>query len=78
MWVAEDFGWSLLQMLRMNRGTADVPIILCTGALAHVRETENHLMRMKIEVVYKPFQIDHLLDVIQRVLAAKGETVPTH
>lgn len=78
MWAAEDFGWSLLQMLRMNRGTADMPIILCTGALAHVRETENHLMTMKIEVVYKPFQIDHLLDVIQRVLAAKGETVPTH
>ena len=73
MWAAEDFGWSLLQMLRMNRGTAQVPIILCTGAIAHVKETQDHLMTMKVEVIYKPFEIDHLLDVIRRVLAVEGE-----
>ena len=78
MWAAEDFGWSLLQMLRMNRGTAQVPIILCTGAVAHVWETEDHLMTMKVDVVYKPFEIDHLIDVIRRVLAADGEIVPSH
>ncbi len=65
-------------MLRMNRGTAEVPIILRTGAVTHVRETEDHLMTMKVEVVYKPFQIDHLLGVIQRVLTAEGDMVPTH
>ena len=77
MWAAEDFGWSLLQMLRMNRGTAQVPIVLCTGAIAHVKATQDHLMTMKVEVIYKPFQIDHLLEMIRSVLAAEDEMVAT-
>lgn len=72
MWASEDDGWSLLQMLRMNRATAKVPIILCTGAVTHVRETEGHLATMGIEVVFKPFDIEHLLEAIDRLLTGTG------
>lgn len=68
MWATEDDGWTLLQMLRMNRATAEVPIVLCTGAVTHVRETEGHLEAMGVAVVFKPFHIDDLLETIHRVL----------
>ena len=75
MWASEDDGWSLLQMLRMNRATATVPIILCTGAVSHVKETEGHLETMGIEVVFKPFNIDHLLEAIERNLQPRDSRI---
>lgn len=69
MWDHEDSGWALLQMAKMSRKTKSIPIVLCTGAVKQVSELEAHLLDMKIRVVLKPFDIDHLLEVIARELA---------
>lgn len=74
MWASEDGGWSLLQMLRMNPPTAKVPIILCTGAVARVGDTEGHLATMGIEVIFKPFNIEQLLETIERCLNTTSTT----
>src|SRR5688572_27721682 len=46
MWSDEDAGWSLLQMLRMDRETAVVPIVLCTGAVREIEALQGHLEEM--------------------------------
>src|SRR5215212_11507043 len=69
MWATEDDSWSLLQMLRMDPATAAIPIVLCTGAVREVAALQPHLMDMGISVVIKPFNIDHLVDVIRERLA---------
>ena len=69
MWASDDDGWSLLQMLRMNPPTATVPIILCTGAVRHVMETEGHLDTMGIRTLFKPFEIESLLSMVRETLA---------
>ena len=63
-------GLTLLQQLKMYRPTADIPVILCTAAIKMVREQEDILKRRGIPVVYKPFDIDELLDTVQRALSA--------
>ena len=68
MWKAEDGGWSLLQLLRMNPGTKEIPIVLCTGAVAEASELEPHLAEMGVRVVLKPFDLDDLLGVIRESL----------
>lgn len=68
MWSADDAGWSLLQMLRMDRDTATIPLVLCTGAAREVEALDGHLSEMGIAVVLKPFDIDHLLRVVHGVL----------
>jgi CheY-like chemotaxis protein len=68
MWAEEDSGWSMLQMLRMDRQTKDVPIVLCTGAVREVEAMEGHLAEMGIKVVLKPFDIDHLVATVNRAL----------
>lgn len=68
MWAEEDGGWSMLQMLRMNRPTSQIPIVLCTGAARKVEEMEGHLAEMGIRVVLKPFDIDRLLSVLKEAL----------
>lgn len=69
MWAEEDAGWSVLQMLKMDRVTGQVPIILCTGAKREVSQLNDHLTRMDVSVVLKPFDIDTQLDVIVGHLA---------
>ena len=70
MWVGDDSGWSLLQMLRMSPKTSDIPIILCTGAVREVADMDARLSEMGVRVVLKPFDIDELVHVVNDVLAA--------
>lgn len=69
MWAAEDSGWALLQMLRMNPATAAIPIVLCTGAAREVEGLRGHLDNMGVRVVLKPFNIDALEGTIATAMA---------
>ena len=75
MWATEDASWSLLQMLRMDPGTAGIPIVLCTAAVRDVEALQGHLENMGVRVVLKPFNIDQLVTVIADALAKAS--VPT-
>lgn len=66
-------GWQILQMLRMQRSTAHIPVIVCTAALREVQEQEGYLVAHDVRVVYKPFDIDELLGSIQQALKARRE-----
>jgi len=68
MWAEEDSGWAMLQMLKLDRTTGAIPIILCTGAKKQVEELDGQLASMNVTVVLKPFNIDALLDAITRRL----------
>lgn len=64
----EKTGWQMLQMLKMKRSTAAIPIILCTAALAAAREQEGYLVSQGVHVVYKPFDIEQLLTNVKQLL----------
>jgi CheY-like chemotaxis protein len=63
----EGTGWQLLQAVRMDRTTRHIPIVVCTGAVHQVEQLATHLSEMNVHVVLKPFDIDHLLEVIASV-----------
>jgi CheY-like chemotaxis protein len=62
----EPAGWQFLQMLKMTRGTAQIPVIVCTAAVNQIRELGAHLHRMGVGVVLKPFNVDDLLAEIEQ------------
>jgi DNA-binding response OmpR family regulator len=66
----EDYGWQLLQKLKMNRATAKIPVIVCTAAVQLVRQFEGHLKEKAVGVVIKPFDIDDLVREIEAVWAS--------
>jgi DNA-binding response OmpR family regulator len=63
-------GWQMLQMLKMDRKTAVIPIIVCTAAIDIVRQQEGYLVSQGIHVVFKPFDIDHLLTNVNQLLGS--------
>lgn len=72
----EESGWQLLQVVRMHRSTRTIPVIICTGAVKQVTELSTHLDALGVHVVIKPFDIDVLLTIIDRVWEAQGSPTP--
>ena len=60
----EQQGWQFLQLLRMDSATLPIPVVVCTAAIAVVRELEAHLDEMGVRVVLKPFDIEQVLEAI--------------
>lgn len=73
MFGDEPIGWQFLQLLKMDRATAGIPIVVCTAAVRQAQEQEAHMRTMGVEVVLKPFDIDVILDALRRALAAAGQ-----
>lgn len=67
----ESSGWQLLQSSQMDRKTRDIPVIVCTGAVKQVTQLSDNLDSIGVHVVIKPFDIDHLIRVIDDVWAAE-------
>jgi DNA-binding response OmpR family regulator len=64
-------GWQMLQLLKMKRSTASIPVVVCTAALNVVREQEGYLISQGVHVVYKPFDIDQILTTIKLALESR-------
>jgi len=65
----EQRGWQFLELLKLDPDTRDIPVIACTAAVKLVEQLQTHLQAMGVQVVLKPFDIDHLLGEIARVWA---------
>lgn len=69
----EESGWQFLQLLKMDRETRRIPVVVCTGAARQVEAILAHLDEMGVAVVLKPFDIDHLLDILRKSLDGSAE-----
>ena len=67
----EKTGMQMLQMLKMQRSTAVIPVLVCTAALQIVREQEGYLVSQGVHVVYKPFEIDDLMANVKQLLGSQ-------
>lgn len=69
----------LLHRLTTDPRTEQIPIILCTGALHEIQPIEPELDAMGVGVVYKPFDIEHLVRMVREALGlgfASEESLP--
>jgi len=67
---AHSEGFLLLEKIRMYPPTTTIPVILCTAAVGEVCEQAEVLRQKGIPVIYKPLDLDELLEVIYELLPA--------
>ena len=68
-----DEGWRLARQIRTVPGFERLPVIVCSGDLPALLEIEPAVAgTARAETLAKPFAIDQLLEVIDRLL---GETI---
>lgn len=66
-------GLLLLEKLRLYPPTRTIPVILCTAAANVIREQEEMLQQKGVPVLYKPFDLEELLQVIRSLLPPQSE-----
>lgn len=64
---------TLLHHLTMGPRSERIPIILCTGAKREIETIRPELDAMGVAVVYKPFDIDHIVRVAHESLGLVSE-----
>ncbi len=69
----EVYGWQFLQMLKMNRETAHLPVVVCTTNLRAIEDNQAWMASKGIRVVAKPFDVDELLAAIEVLLGKANE-----
>jgi CheY-like chemotaxis protein len=74
----EKIGFQLLQRLKMDRATARIPTIICSAAVKDLKEIEGYLMSKNVGVLYKPFEVDDLIALVNRKLAEISDPEVSH
>lgn len=69
-------GWVVLTQLRADERARDLPVILCTAASERVKPFEETLSETGTRVLEKPFDLDHMLEMIREALAPAQAPVP--
>ena len=69
----EKVGFQFLQRLKMDRETASIPVIVCSGAVRELKEMEGYLVSKNVGVLYKPFDVDELLDLVKLKLEQSAD-----
>ena len=59
--------FAVLDLLHADDGTRHIPVLLCTGAVQEVQEQADRLNRDGVEVLFKPFDIEVLLERVTRL-----------
>jgi DNA-binding response OmpR family regulator len=72
-------GLDILQSLKSQRATADIPVIVYTAAVIEAEEVEHLVERDParyngVSVLQKPFELDALLERVQSVLGTAQAT----
>lgn len=58
-------GWRVLQALREQESTREVPVVVFSGQIRELEEREAWLLEQQIAVLSKPFELEDLYDAVQ-------------
>lgn len=67
-------GWDILQALKDEQETRNIPVIIWTADAKHSEDKSPWLHSLGVPVLLKPFELDDLFQSLERVLAGGHET----
>jgi CheY-like chemotaxis protein len=63
-------GWTILELVRLDPATAQIPVIVCSADTIFLRAKEEALHALHCDILEKPCDLDALLRTIALVLEA--------
>jgi CheY-like chemotaxis protein len=64
-------GWAILDLLREDEMLRHIPVILCSAAAPALDKHADRLSHGPVAALAKPFDVDALLDEIERMLGGR-------
>jgi CheY-like chemotaxis protein len=66
---SDQVGWTVLELLRADPGLRELPVLLCSAAVPSLVGFDEHMRTNSgVELVAKPFDLDDLLQTVERML----------
>jgi CheY-like chemotaxis protein len=65
----QEVGWTILECLTLDPVTRPIPLIVCSAAIRELHDHQEHLAQYGVDVLTKPFDLDHLLEKVATALA---------
>ncbi len=69
-----EIGWDFLQTLKMDDKSASIPVLITTTAAHLSQEIQSYLLTRHISVIYKPFDLNTLLSLVQQTITLAGQS----
>jgi CheY-like chemotaxis protein len=63
-------GWEVLEVLRLNAETRSIPIVINSADFTALQQRETFLRGKGVEVLYRPFDVDELYSLVERLIGA--------
>jgi DNA-binding response OmpR family regulator len=60
--------WEVLDRLKADDATANIPVIVCSGAVDELQAAEPRLRALRCDILVKPFDIDDLVARVRRAV----------
>jgi CheY-like chemotaxis protein len=61
-------GWTILELLRLDPTTTNIPVIVCSADAHFLREKAMYLREKRCDILEKPFDLNDLLTKVQETL----------
>jgi CheY-like chemotaxis protein len=61
-------GWQVLEMMRLDRQTLGIPVILCTADSVQLAAKADHLRKHNAVPLEKPFDLYELLELVRSLV----------
>lgn len=68
-----DDGFRVLELIRLDPSTKDIPVIICTADSSYLCDNEKQLQRMRCDILPKPFDLEQLLSLIAQCLVRSSK-----
>jgi DNA-binding response OmpR family regulator len=70
-----DSGWQILQLLRLDPATTEIPVIICSADTQFLKEKEQQLRAQGYDMLEKPFDLDTLLEKVRASLEGTSRKI---
>lgn len=65
---APDAGWMVLEMIRLDPKTTEIPVIVCSADTVQLHKKRQLLEDQRCQILEKPFDLDALVAMVNRLI----------
>lgn len=65
-------GWLVLELMRLDRATAGIPVVICTADYEALESKEEYLQSKRVGILRKPFDIEDLVARVHEYVGPAG------
>ena len=68
--INPEVGLTILNKMRLDPQTTHIPVVIASTATDYIERNEAHLKSKRCDILMKPFELEELLSIVHKFIAA--------